>query len=72
MPVLSAIPFAFCLVGARVVFVDSPLGALLAGGAGGGSILTWLYWRTVLPQSLKKRIVGRLTRRRMNPAPQSI
>ena len=52
-PVVHVLPFAICLVGARLVFTTEPLTGLLWGGTVGGTILAVLYWRYVLPDRIK-------------------
>jgi len=51
-PSVHVLPFAICLVSARLVFRTEPLMGLIWGGAGGGAILAVLYWRYVLPNSI--------------------
>jgi O-antigen/teichoic acid export membrane protein len=60
-PLLCSIPFAACLVAARMVWPDSPVVALGAGLATGGTVLALLYWRYALPPSLRQRIAGLVT-----------
>lgn len=57
-PAVRILPFAICLVIARVLFPARPLRGLAVGGAVGGVILTALYYQCVLPE----RIKGRLSR----------
>lgn len=57
-PVLSNLPFAASLVVAKLVFRDSPFTALLSGSAVGGGVLSVLYWRSVLPDRIKTRVLG--------------
>lgn len=71
VPAFCSVPFALCLFGARMVFVDRPLAALIAGCVTGGCVLFLLYWRSVLPISLKKCVIARVTRGRPQPATQS-
>ena len=58
-PVLCAIPFAICLIAARLALSNNPGAGLLWGIGSGGIILAGLYWRFVLPQSLKQKVAGR-------------
>jgi O-antigen/teichoic acid export membrane protein len=55
-PVVHVLPFAICLVVARLVFNTEPLIGLLWGGAVGGTILAVLYWRYVLPDRIKSYV----------------
>lgn len=64
LPVFCAIPFALCLIGARVLFPARPIPAVASAAAAGAAILTVLYWRNALPQSLKRKIVRRVSPRR--------
>jgi O-antigen/teichoic acid export membrane protein len=59
-PVLCAIPFAICLVGARLACVGNPFVTLATGAGIGGGILAVLYWKYVLPPPLKGRLERRL------------
>ncbi|MBW7992596.1 MAG: oligosaccharide flippase family protein [Planctomycetes bacterium] len=52
-PALHVLPFALCLVGARLIFPTKPFAGLLWGGSVGGTVLTILYWRNVLPDRIK-------------------
>lgn len=56
-PVLCALPYLACLVGARLLLRD-PLHALVAGVGSGGLLLAIAYWRTALPDRWKARIRG--------------
>jgi len=56
-PVILALPFGICLVGARLFFQTKPLTGLLWGGSVGSLALAALYWRFVLPVGLKMRIL---------------
>lgn len=55
-PVVHVLPFAICLVGARIVFKTEPMTGLLCGGTAGGAILTVFYWRYALPDRVKSYI----------------
>jgi hypothetical protein len=59
-PVIHTSPFAACLVAARVLFADRPGLCLTAGLAGGGLLLGWIYWKRVLPDSVRGAISRRL------------
>lgn len=52
-PAIHVLPFAVCLVGARLVFETRPLAGLLAGGLLAGTVLAVPYWRHVLPARIK-------------------
>jgi len=65
-PLLCALPYLACLVGARLLFRGSPLRAVAAGVGSGGLLLAIAYWRTALPESWKARIRG-LRLRRVSP-----
>jgi O-antigen/teichoic acid export membrane protein len=55
-PAVHVIPFAVCLLAARIVFREVPLAGLLWGGILGCAILAVLYWRYVLPNRIKRRL----------------
>ncbi len=56
-PLLRLMPFAACLVAARFIFTDRPFLGLGAGTTAGGVVLAVVYWRYVLPQSVRERIL---------------
>jgi len=56
-PMVHILPFAICLVCARLVFRNQLLAGLIWGGAAGSAILAVLYWQYVLPAQMKKRVV---------------
>ncbi len=61
-PAIHVLPFAVCLVGARLLFSTDPTTGFLAGGAAGSIVLAVVYWRYVLPDRIKGwvlRYVGR-------------
>lgn len=66
LPILCALPFAACLLGARAAFPEQPAAALAAGLLSGGALLAGTYWRWVIPESIRKRawetLLGALTR----------
>ncbi|MCX5673897.1 MAG: oligosaccharide flippase family protein [Planctomycetota bacterium] len=62
-PLLCSIPFALCLVASRLAFADTPLLSLGFATLSGGLALSFLYWRFVVPDSLKRRILRLLGRR---------
>ena len=60
-PVLCAMPFAICLLSARVYFSAYPLTAAVWGCSLGFAVLVTLYWIYVLPERLRgaaRRILG--------------
>jgi O-antigen/teichoic acid export membrane protein/peptidoglycan/xylan/chitin deacetylase (PgdA/CDA1 family) len=59
-PVVHVLPFALCLLAARYVFKTEPLFGLIWGGIVGGAILTFIYWRQVLPERLRERSMNYL------------
>ncbi len=59
-PLISSIPFCAALLICNLVFAGSPLKQVLFGLAMGGSILGVIYWRSVLPISLKLALTRRL------------
>ncbi|MCH8851496.1 MAG: oligosaccharide flippase family protein [Planctomycetes bacterium] len=67
-PVAAVVPFALVLAAARWLCEDAPLVGLAIGPAGGGLLLAGVYWRWVLPESLKRRI-RRLSPRRAPRVP---
>ena len=72
IPVLCALPFALCLLGARLAGVGGPLVVLASGTGLGGTILAVLYWKYVLPPRLRdklKRRLGLLGRRAPSRVP---
>ena len=54
-PLLAVLPFAACLVIARLVW-PTPLVALGAGAGGGGIVIALIYWRWVVPSGVKSRM----------------
>lgn len=60
-PLLCSIPFAACLVAARMIWPESPIIALGAGLASGGMVLALLYWKYALPPSLRDKLAGLVT-----------
>ena len=56
-PAVYVLPFAICLVGARLIFQTRPLIGLVWGGATGGAALAVLYWRYVLPERIRIRVL---------------
>jgi O-antigen/teichoic acid export membrane protein len=68
-PVLACIPLAGCLVLARQTFLSSPFVALGVGLLVGGLVTAVVYWRWVLPESLKARLWRAAFRPRLRPVP---
>jgi O-antigen/teichoic acid export membrane protein len=56
-PTVHVLPFAACLVAARLLWSDRPLLGLAVGGGAGGLVLAILYWRYVLPDRIKMWIL---------------
>ncbi len=59
-PIVHMWPFAACLLAGRGIFHDRPLIGLLLGGTVGGVLLAISYWRHVLPESLRTKVLGRM------------
>jgi O-antigen/teichoic acid export membrane protein len=62
-PALCVFPFAVCLLGARAAFANRPVLALGVGCVVGGLVLAPIYWRYMLPPTVRAqvlRLVGRL------------
>jgi O-antigen/teichoic acid export membrane protein len=57
-PIFSLAPFAVCLLAVRLFWPGKALSALIVAGVGGGALLGWIYWRNVLPNSLKLSVVA--------------
>jgi O-antigen/teichoic acid export membrane protein len=57
-PAVHILPFAICLVVARLIFQTQPLLGLALGGSVGGAILATSYWRYVLPERICVKILG--------------
>lgn len=55
-PALFALPFALCLIMVRIFF--PPIQALLWGILAGGAIILVVYWRWVIPSSLRNKIMN--------------
>ncbi len=56
-PVIHVLPFVSCLVIARLVFPGHPLRGLAWGGSTGSITLAILYWRYVLPDRMRRKIL---------------
>jgi len=55
-PALHVLPFAVCIVFARLLFRSEPLTGLILGGVVGIVVLTIVHWRYVLPDQIKVRV----------------
>lgn len=69
-PTIHILPFAICLVGARLVFNTYPVISVVLCAAGSVQVAI-VYWRGVLPEKLKnglKRRFEKLGRRRVSGA----
>ena len=58
-PIVHVLPFALCLLVARLVFATEPLKGLLWGGTAGSLVLAVLYYRYVMPGRIKTRVFRR-------------
>ncbi|MHC4116294.1 MAG: oligosaccharide flippase family protein [Planctomycetota bacterium] len=56
-PAVRVLPFAISLVAARIILSDRPLMGLICGWAVGSTFLAVSYWRDVLPDRLKRRVL---------------
>ena len=56
VPAILMLPFAVCLLIARLVLNPEPLKALALGAGVGGIILAVLYWGYVLPEKIKMQV----------------
>jgi len=59
-PVIHVLPFAVCLVVARIVFRTQPLAGLAWGGVTGSTILMVSYWKYAIPKSVRTKLIERL------------
>jgi O-antigen/teichoic acid export membrane protein len=57
-PILCTLPFAACLVGARLLFPTDPLKALASGVGLGAVVLAPLYWRFAAPPGVRTHIIN--------------
>ncbi len=55
-PIVAVLPTVTCLLAAQWFWRDSPGQALAFGAGGGGAVLAMVYWRWVLPGSIKSGI----------------
>jgi O-antigen/teichoic acid export membrane protein len=65
-PALCSLPFLFCLIAARILFLRQPITAFILGVSAGTVVLLPIYWRFALSASLKSGIVFKLLPRRAN------
>lgn len=56
-PVLHTLPFIACLVAARFIFTDQRLQGLAWGGGTGSLVLAFVYWRYVLPDRIRGKLM---------------
>ncbi|MFC1634700.1 polysaccharide deacetylase family protein [Planctomycetota bacterium] len=56
-PAKHVLPFAICLVAARLVFHTKPLIGLVCGGVG-SIMLLMTYWKYVLPENMRVKIMN--------------
>jgi hypothetical protein len=63
-PTISVLPFAVCLLAARLIFERKPLMGMAVGSTVGGAVLAVLYWRWVLPEGAKMWVSCLLTIRK--------
>lgn len=59
-PMWCMFPFILCLIGARILFADRPTLSLLSGAGVGGLLLVPVYWRHVIPHSMKQALLRRI------------
>ena len=71
-PILCSIPFALCLVISRLVYSDQPATALLSGIFSGGTVIGVVYWRWVLPESVRDKVIRFSKRIRMARVPDAL
>jgi len=56
-PVVCMLPFTACLVSARLVFHARPLLGLVVATLVGSVVLAVIYWRRVLPQRVRRKVL---------------
>lgn len=56
-PAVCALPFGLCLVSSRVLFPDNALATFGIGSAVGALVLGVLYWRYMLSEQLRSRLL---------------
>ncbi len=62
-PIRYMLPFAGCLIVAKNVFYNAPIAGFISGTAIGGILLSVLYFKYVVPGSLKTRLLRLVDRR---------
>ncbi len=68
-PFVCMLPFAACLIAARWLLGTHIKLSVLIGALAGGAVLVPIYWRNVVPQSLKSSITKKLLKRNREPGP---
>jgi Na+-driven multidrug efflux pump len=63
-PLLCSVPYVLALAGGRIAFTGQPMLALVCGGGLGTMVIALIYWRYVLPDSLKERVASRIVPQR--------
>ncbi len=66
-PSLSVLPLVVCLVGTQLLLPGHQTIGFFAGCALGGLVLLPIYWRNVLPPSLKRMVRDRLSKKNDKP-----
>jgi O-antigen/teichoic acid export membrane protein len=67
-PLLCTLPLAGCLLAARWLLPqDHPTRSLIIACAVGGAVLAPIYWRVVLPPTLKSMVLSRISPKRHFP-----
>jgi len=56
-PLLHILPFAMCLLVARLIFHTNLLLGLIIGGTAGGAFLAVVYFQYVLPDRIRRRLI---------------
>lgn len=64
-PVIHILPFVACLVIARIALPGRPLHGLAWGSSIGAIVLAIIYWRYVLPDRIRRRILQLLPKRKL-------
>ncbi|MHC4295058.1 MAG: hypothetical protein ACYSTL_05685 [Planctomycetota bacterium] len=59
-PLLCTAPYAFCLLGIRILVPEAPAFALLCAAIAALLTLTPLYWRNAIPKSIKSKLTERV------------
>lgn len=54
-PLLASLPWAACLLLARLIFAQRPIESLVWGVGAGAPLSAFVYWRWVLPADLRRR-----------------